>query len=285
MKQRDLELDTGLRAHLLEWDAARGDRTVILVHGFLDLAWSFRPTAERLAERFHVVAPDMRGHGDSARVGAGGYYHFMDYVADLASLVELVARPRVALVGHSMGGSIVSYTAGAFPGRFERVALLEGLGPPVDDGAIPERVAHWTAAWKRARARSPRGYDSIKEAAERLLSNDPLLDRGLALELAEHGTRLDDDERRRFKHDPLHLTRGPYPFRVDVAESFWRRIPCPVLLVDGTESSFAAMGAEAERRAACFQDARRVEISGAGHMIQRHQPLRLAEVLLDFLGD
>ena len=57
------------------------------------------------------------------------------------------------------------------------------------------------------------------------------------------------------------------------------------LLVDGTESSFAAMGAEAERRAACFQDARRVEISGAGHMIQRHQPLRLAEVLLDFLGD
>ncbi len=284
MKELRVELATRLSAHVLEWGPADGDHTVVLVHGFLDLAWGWRRTAEVLATRWHVLAPDMRGHGDSARVGAGGYYHFMDYVADLASLVEKLGRSRVSLVGHSMGGSIVSYTAGAFPKRFDRVALLEGLGPPEDDAAIPERVAHWTAAWKRAREKSGRGYASVEEAAQRLLSNDPLLERELALELAEHGTALGADGRRRFKHDPLHLTRGPYPFRVDVAEAFWRRIGCPVLLVEGSESSFRAMGAEAERRAACFANVRKAVLDGAGHMLQRHQPLPLADLLLEFLA-
>jgi pimeloyl-ACP methyl ester carboxylesterase len=116
-----------------------------------------------------------------------------------------------------------------------------------------------------------------------LLASDPLLEPELARELAEHGTEKTPDGRRRFKHDPLHLTRGPYPFRVDVAESFWRRISCPVLLVEGTESSFRAMGAEAERRGACFANARKAVIEGAGHMLQRHRPVPLAELLLEFL--
>lgn len=254
------------------------------MHGFLDLSWGWYPAVQAgLAERFHVVAADMRGHGDSDRVGAGGYYHFMDYVADLACLVEEVGRARVSLVGHSMGGSIVAYYAGAFAGRAERVALLEGLGPPEDETPPPDRTRHWVEAWRRTRSNEGRGHPSLEAAAERLRAADPKLGPELALFLAEHGTEPLPDGRRRFKHDPLHLTRGPYPFSVSVAETYWRRVDCPVLLIEGAESPFRALP-DLERRAGCFGKAIRVVIPDAGHMIQRHQPAALCRALLEFFG-
>ena len=77
---------------------------------------------------------------------------------------------------------------------------------------------------------------------------------------------------------------GPYPFRVDVAESFWKRAPGPVLVVDGAESRFRLPDAELARRRAMLNDARHVVLPDAGHMMQRHQPDALADLLLDFLA-
>ena len=106
---RMVPLGTGLRYHVLEWgvDDVSLQHTVVLLHGFLDMAWGWMRTVRaRLAGRFHVIAPDLRGHGDSDRVGAGGYYHFIDYLADLHELIDKLGRTKVSLVGHSMGGSI-----------------------------------------------------------------------------------------------------------------------------------------------------------------------------------
>ena len=280
-------LDTGLAAHVLEWNA--GDRsrehTVFLIHGFLDFAWSWEGVVrEGLADRYHVVAYDVRGHGDSDPVGAGGYYHFMDFVADFASLVDQLARERVAVVGHSMGGGIASYYAGAFPARVHQLALLEGTGPPEDEARVPERLASWIADTRKRRGTLPAACDDLESAAERLVRHDPLLDPELALALARHGTEQGSDGRFRFKHDPLHLTWGPYPFRLDVAESFWRAIQCPILLVEGAESPMKHAGEDAARRRAAFADARNEVIEGAGHMMQRHRPRELARLLCDFIG-
>jgi pimeloyl-ACP methyl ester carboxylesterase len=286
-RSRKIRLATGIDYHLLEWggDDAGLEHTVLLVHGFLDLAWGWEQTVHAgLAGRFHVIAPDLRGHGDSDRIGAGGYYHFMDYVADLSSLVDQTARHALSLVGHSMGGSIAGYYAGAFPERVRSLALLEGLGPPEDPTPIPERVASWISAWRRARTREPRTYATIDDAAARLCKADSMLRPELARILAEHGTIELADGSRRFKHDPLHATRGPYPFRVSVAESFWQRITAPVLLVDGSESAFRGFEHEADRRAAHLPHARHALIDGAGHMIQRHRPAELGRLLVEFLG-
>ncbi len=207
---RRVRVETGIDLGVLEWgDVSRG-HTVLLIHGFLDLAWGFAPLVEAgLEDHFHVVAADMRGHGDSDRIGAGGYYYFMDYIADVASLVDIIAPKRLSIVGHSMGGSVAAYYTGAFPDRVSRLALLEGLGPPEDSGPLPERTANWIQAWRRARRESPRAYSSIAEAADRLQKHDALLSRELALFFAEHGTRELPGGRRQFRHDPLHVTRGP----------------------------------------------------------------------------
>jgi pimeloyl-ACP methyl ester carboxylesterase len=266
---------------VLEWgDPAASP--VVLVHGFLDLAWGWEQVATRLAARFRVIAPDLRGHGDSDWAGAGGYYYFFDYTADLDDLLGRIDGP-VALVGHSMGGSVAGYYAGARPERVRRLALLEGQGPPEQTDALPQRTARWFEAWRAARTRRPTVMASIDEAAARLRKHDPLLAEDRARELASRGT-WHHGEGVSWKHDPLHTTAGPYPFRLDVAASFWQRVACPVLVVDGAESRLRLADDELARRRGYFRDARHHVLPGAGHMMQRHQPEALAVLLLEFLS-
>jgi pimeloyl-ACP methyl ester carboxylesterase len=284
MRSQRVPLSTGLTHHVLEWGHDEPhDHTVLLLHGFLDVAWSWRPTVEAgLSGRFHVVAPELRGHGDSDRVGAGGYYYFADYLTDVHALVKQLAREKLSIVGHSMGGSVASYYTGSFPSRVRKLALLEGLGMPQQTPTGPERVVAWINGWERIRATPPRTYASVEEAAARLREHDRLLDAELALELAQRGTVEDADGRRRFKHDPLHATTGPYGYQLDAAQRFWRAITCPVLLIDGAESEYRL--ADSDERVKCFAQVQKQTLAGAGHMMQRHQPAALAELLVDFLS-
>ena len=280
---RRLDLATGLAYNVLEWDAD-ADHTVVLVHGFLDMAWGWERTVRSgLEGHFHIVAPDMRGHGDSDRIGSGGYYHFLDYIADLASVIDQLGRERVSLVGHSMGGSIAGYYSGVFPDSIHRLALLEGTGPAEGGPSADVRVRDWIASWKRVRQRSPKTYASIDEAAARLCKHDDRLPADFARELAEHGTPQTDSGLV-FKHDSLHLNRGPYPFRVDYAEQMWPQIDCPVLLVEAANSGFQLPAEDRARRNAAFSSARTTTLPDAGHMMQRHQPLALAALLREFLS-
>ncbi len=283
---RKLQLGTGLSYHLVEWDGG-GDHTVVLIHGFLDSAWGWQAAVDAGlgATRLHLVAPDMRGHGDSDWVGAGGYYHFADYLADLHDLVGKVGRARLSLVGHSMGGGIAAYYAGAYPARVHKLALLEGLGPPEPETTMPERVVAWLDAWKRVRERSPKSYASVDEAAARIVEHDPLVPRELARFLAEKGTTPALGGRIRFKHDPVHATPGPYGYSLALAAQFWRRIACPTLLVDAAQSMLRHPPDEEARRIGYFAHARRLTIDGAGHMMQRHQPRALAAALRAFLEE
>jgi pimeloyl-ACP methyl ester carboxylesterase len=272
MQSKRIALATGITAHVLEWDAP-GDTTVVLVHGFLDFAYGWHEVAPLIGS--HVVAVDVRGHGDSDWVGPGGYYYYMDYVADLDDVIRQLARTRVIVVGHSMGGGVVAYWAGARPERAAGVALLEGLGPP-DESAVDvaPRTARWIDGWRTAR-REFKPMASIEIAAARLRKNDPLLAEPLALRLAEHGTKPVDGGLV-WKHDPLHRTQGPYPFRRDLAAQFWRAIACPVLVVDGAESRLNLSEAERATRRAELRDVRHVTVPGAGHMMMRHQPVAIA---------
>jgi len=128
-----------LALHLLEW-GAHGP-VVLLLHGFLEHAHVWDWVAPPLANAgYHVFALDWRGHGDSEWIGAGGYYHFIDYVADLAALVPQLAG-RVTPVAHSMGGGAAVLYAGTEPERVSALVSIEGLGvPDTEPCTVPERV-------------------------------------------------------------------------------------------------------------------------------------------------
>jgi pimeloyl-ACP methyl ester carboxylesterase len=276
-------LATGITYNVLEWDHP-GETTFVLVHGFLDLAYGWHGIAPLLDA--HVIAPDLRGHGDSDWIGGGGYYHYMDYVADLDDVIARFARKRLVVVGHSMGGGVASYWCGTRPDRVHALALLEGLGPPdQSEVELAPRTAQWIEGWKSARGRQ-RAMTSLADAGARLRKHDPLLSVALSEKLAEHGTRpAPSGDGIVWKHDPLHLTMGPYPFRTDHAARFWRRITCPALVVDGAQSFMNLPDAERAARRAQLPNHEHVVLEGAGHMMQRHQPAALAHLLKKLAQD
>jgi pimeloyl-ACP methyl ester carboxylesterase len=279
MKDTRLQLATGIGYHVLEWDGP-SDTTFVLVHGFTDNAFGWCEVAPRLAAHGHVIAPDLRGHGDSDWIGAGGYYHFMDYVADLDDVVRQLARPRVVLVGHSMGGSISGYYVGTRPERVAALVLVEGLGPPDLAGTDgPARTAAWIDSWRGARNRS-KTMPSLDEAVRRLRRNDELLDEPLARRLAEAGTKPVDGGLA-WKHDPVHVTFGPYPYRLETARRYWQAITCPVLCIDGAKSRLNLPEPERAARRASFANVRHALFADSGHAVQRHEPAHLAEAILE----
>ncbi len=287
---RRIALPSGLGIHILEWGGGETalEHTVVLLHGFLENAWAWEETVESgLAGHFHVVSVDLRGHGDSDRVGVGGNYHFPDYLADLHELIPLVRRARVSLVGHSMGGFIAGFYAGVSSQALERLVIMEGTGLPGKgpwDDPLPERVSRWLRRRADVQARPQSSYASIAEAAARLQRTDPTLRPELAQRLAEKGTRPGPDGRLRFKHDPRLTVGVVSDFDLEQAATIWSQITCPVLLIEGERSGIRLPEAEARRRWAAFRQHRSIVLPDAGHLMQRDQPQALARHLAEFLG-
>jgi pimeloyl-ACP methyl ester carboxylesterase len=258
--------------------------TVVLVHGFMDAGATWELVAPVLARGGHdVVAPDLRGFGQSDFVGPGGYYHFPDYVADLAELVDALAPRRLALVGHSMGGTVAALYAGAHPERVERLALLEGMGPMAADPATSvERMQAWLRTLREV-SRVPKPLTSLQEAVERLSLHHPRVPREVIEARAKLLTRADEAGRLVWAYDPLHRTTAPTPFQVDSFKDFLRRISCPTLVVGGGSAGWHP--ADEEERIACLSEVIRFELPHAGHMMHWTEPGALAERLATFLGD
>jgi pimeloyl-ACP methyl ester carboxylesterase len=285
---RDKFVDSqGLPIHYLEWGDPAGE-PLILVHGYLDLAYSWKWLVEALqretAQPLWIVAPDCRGHGDSGWVGAGGYYHFPDYVFDLDRVICSLGITSGKLIGHSMGGTISLLYSGAFPERVSRLVLIEGVGPPgMDFSDAPPRMKKWITEVRERGRHHFREYTSIEAGAGQLRQTNPRLSDALALDLARAAMTQNDRGKWVWKFDPLHRTMAPQPFYTRQALEFLRRIECPVLIVDGRESRQRKRTDKQERYDAIGNHQRAV-IDDAGHMVHQDNPRQLAKVLAPFLN-
>jgi pimeloyl-ACP methyl ester carboxylesterase len=234
---------------------------------------------------FRVLAPDLRGYGDGARVPAGGYYHFVDYVFDLADLVEqLVPKGSpLFLVGHSMGGTVANMFAGTYPELVTRLALLEGAGPP-DNGheVAPDRMRRWVEDVRAVRARPPRRMATRDDALRRLVGNHPRVGEDVLRQRLDALSRKLPDGGVAWKADPLHATRSPVPFFAAGWSAFARRVTCPVLFVSGGPLGWHP--ADEEARVGSFATLQRAEIPDAGHMMHWTEPAKLTRLLLQFFA-
>jgi len=286
MPTRHLVLANGLEHSVLEWlpegAASASVSTVVLVHGFGDAGGTWDLVAPALsAAGLRVLAPDMRGFGDGARVPDGAYYHFVDYVFDLADLIEQLAPgPPVGLVGHSMGGTVATLLAGTFPERVARLVNIEGVGPPDNPWATgPVRMRSWIEQVRAARARGERRATfSDDEALQRLAGNHPSVDPAVLKHRLPHLARVSGEGRVAWRFDPLHRTTSPMPFFAKLFVEFARKVTAPVLFVSGGPRGYHP-GDEAERLDA-FATLTRVELHEAGHMVHWTEPAKLAALLL-----
>ncbi|MBK8171835.1 MAG: alpha/beta hydrolase [Sandaracinaceae bacterium] len=272
-----------LHHHVLTWnDAERAEPTIVLLHGFLDMAWSFRDLANLLADAGHrVVAFDFRGHGESEWVGHGGYYHFADYVLDLDELLPKIAPTPVHLVAHSMGGSVAALYAASRPAMVRTLTLAEGLGPPEHPTSFAiDKMRAWLDGVARVRQASLKPIASIEEAFMRMRVQNPQLPEELGLFLAEKGTRELQGGGRMWSFDPLHRTTSPTLFRRDVYDAFISSINMPTLLIRG-EHGYRTP--DDDERSAVVPNATMATIKGAHHMMHWTHAPDFARLILDFI--
>lgn len=258
-----------LRLHYVDW-GNRGAPPLILVHGGRDHCRSWDWTAERLRADWHVIAPDLRGHGDSAWSPDGDYTPTA-FVYDLAQLIHQLTLEEVTLVAHSLGGNIALRYAGLFPQTVRRLVAIEGLGPSPRmirerlDTPVDKRLRDWIERKRAAAGRLPRRYATLDEALERMREANPNLTADQAHHLTVHGISQNEDGTYTWKFDNYIRTFPPVDLAPSDVQALWNAITCPTLLLYGAQS-WASNPAE-DGRAAHFRQAEVKTYPDAGHWL------------------
>lgn len=275
-----------LQLSIAEW----GDPSappIILQHGGRDHARNWDWVAQAFATGHRVIAPDLRGHGDSAWA-VDGRYELMDFVEDFAGIVAALDLPPCPIVGHSLGGNVTTRFAGLYPDRVTRLVNIEGLGDSPDRAARIaaedplDRLRKGIERRAALAARSPRDYPSHAALVARLRTADQRLDAGTVEHLATHAARANADGTLRIKHDPALGFDTAIDIPAEVKTMMWAAITCPVLLVYGAES-WASNPAD-DGRAAHFRNARVELFDRAGHWVHHDRRDDFIASVRGFLG-
>ena len=116
-----------LRLHYVDWGNPDAP-PLLLVHGGRDHCRNWDWVAQALRSDWHIICPDLRGHGDS-QWSPDGNYSMSAYIYDLAQLIHQQSLAPVTIVAHSLGGNICLRYAGIYPEKVRKLVAIEGLGP------------------------------------------------------------------------------------------------------------------------------------------------------------
>jgi pimeloyl-ACP methyl ester carboxylesterase len=274
-----------LRLHYVDWGNP-GAPPLLLLHGGRDHCRNWDWVAAALRHDWHILAPDLRGHGDS-QWSADGNYAMASYVYDLAQLIHQQELAPVTILAHSLGGVIALRYAGIYPDKVRRLVAIEGLGASPRrrreraTQPIAERMQNWIAEQRSLAGRLPRRYPTLEDALKRMREANAHLSPEQAQHLTQHGVNQNEDGTYSWKFDNYVRAAPPYDMTSAQIEELWGRIACPTLLVYGRES-WASNPLE-DGRVRHFRDARVVTFEGAGHWVHHDRLDAFLELLRGFL--
>jgi len=261
-----------LRLHYVDWGNPEAP-PLVLIHGGRDHCRNWDWVAQALRDDFHIVAPDLRGHGDSQQMVGSGYA-MIDHVYDLAQLLRQQQLEPVSLIGHSRGAGIALQFAGIYPEKISKLIAIEGMGPPTSEiGArartpAHERMQKWITGIHEMAGRFPKRYPSLDAAIARMQQANPRLTDEQARHLTVHGTNQNEDGSYAWKFDNYVYASSPYPFNEEDADEIWSRVTVPTLLVGGLESAGDPAN---DPRVAHFPNAKTLGVANAGHWVHHDQ--------------
>ena len=261
------------RFHYLEWgDPAK--HTVLLLHGGNQSAHSWDLVSLHLADRFHVLALDQRGHGDS-EWARDADYSSTAMAADAAAFLDTLEVGQVTIVGHSMGGMNTMRLMLDQPERADRVVLVD-IGPEMsEEGA--KTIRHFVT--------EHREFDDLDHFVEAVQKYDPYRSRehiertvkynllrradGKFVSKRDHGPRLSATQEHRSRHDRFTIEDAP-------------AMTMPTLLVRGADSNILT-AESAKRFVDALPDGRLVTVAESGHNVHGQNTAGFVEAVTPFL--
>ena len=270
---------TTLHGHRVAYRQAGEGPVIVLVHGITSSSESWERVMAPLAKRFTVLAPDLLGHGQSAK--PRGDYSLGAYASGVRDLLVALGHERATFVGHSLGGGVAMQLAYQFPERCERLVL-------VDSGGLGREVS------LLLRAATLPGSEFVLPA----LTHPKLLNAGRAVdgflhrfglnvntdigEMARgHATLSDREARAAFVHT-LRTIVDPGGQRVNATDRLYLAERVPFLLIWGARDPIIPL-AHGEAAHAQVPGSRLEVFPNAGHFPQLEDPQRFVEVLTEFI--
>ena len=256
------------RLHYVDWGNP-GAPPLVMAHGLDRVARTFDHVAPHFASRYHVIALDMRGHGDSSW-DAEGRYQVEDHAGDLSGLVQALGLRNLTLWGNSTGGRVVQVFAGMHPELVSHV-IAEDVGP--------ERPRQIADNYGRRVAQEQAGWASEEELLAQLRKTNGGTSDAVLVPYVKYGTRRRDDGRLIWKRDPA-LVKG------FVATDLWRfvrEIKAPTLYVLGGRSTIVPAETQ-ERLKNTLPRVTIVTIPGVGHYPSDEKPDEFLKIVDGFLN-
>ena len=239
---------------------------LLALHGWLDNAGSFDRLAPLLCADRYVVALDLLGHGHSAHLPAGAWYHYVDYFDQIRATLDHFGWAHVDMLGHSLGGTLASLFAAVYPARVGELLLIEALGPLTTtlDDALPQlrRALDQRAAF--ADKRPLRVFPTLDDAiAARVSVND--LSAPAARAIVERGVNAVDGGFV-WSSDPRLTLVSPQRYTEEQVLAMLRGIRARTLLVLADPATSYLPTAMMDVRAAQLADIRAVRLAGHHHL-------------------
>jgi pimeloyl-ACP methyl ester carboxylesterase len=258
----------GLNIHYLDWGTS-GKQPLILLHGIARVAHTFDHVAPHFNKHYHVLAVDMRGHGDSGW-DARQAYLVEDYVVDIEGLIDHLKLRDIVLWGNSTGGRVAQVYAAMHPERVSAV-IVEDVGP--------ERPSEISERRTRRMRAEENGWSSPEELLAQVRKTYPRTAEPILSQLVHHGAKRRADGRIVWKRDPA-INKGFVPTEL------WRfveKIKAPIIYVLGGASTIVPSETQAQLRRTLPQ-VEIVTMPGLGHYPSEERPEEFLAIVDRFLG-
>jgi pimeloyl-ACP methyl ester carboxylesterase len=258
----------GLRVHYLDWGGS-GKQPLVLLHGIARVARTFDHVAPHFRENYHVIAVDMRGHGDSGW-DAQGAYLVEDYVRDIEGLAAQLGLSDIVLWGNSTGGRVAQVFAGLHP-KLVAAVIAEDVGPerpPSISDRVTQRVA-----------REEQGWASAEDLLTQVKTEYPRTDDALLRNFVRYGSKPRADGRIVWKRDPA-ITKGFVPTELWASV---RKIECPIIYVLGGASTIVPVETQEQLRRV-LPTVQIVTLPGLGHYPSEENPADFLAIADRFLA-
>ena len=268
----------GVRYHYLL--AKGGPQTVVLLHGWGSTSYMWRFVMPQLAaRRYTVLAPDLRGLGDTTKPAGG--YDKATIAQDIHGLVaHLGLGPRINLAGHDMGGMVAYAYAAQHPEQLSTLTIMDVPLPGIEPW---NEITQSPRAWHFH-------FHSVQDLPEALISGRELeyfkwFHNAEAINSRAFDNQTDEIYGRAYAM-PGALRAGfeyyrAFPQDIQANQAFARhKLPMPVLGIGGEGGMGAIIGDHLRHVAG---NVRAVNIQGAGHWVAEEQPAAVTDALLAFL--